>query len=106
MRKVYSCSSLIELSPYKFALEAQGIKYLIKNEFAQGAVGEIPPTESWPQIWVMDDADFAEAEQLCAQVEQKQKETSSDWFCHSCNESNASSFEYCWQCQTLRPELP
>lgn len=106
MRKVYSCSSLIELSPFKFSLEAEGIKYLIKNEFSQGAVGELPPTESWPQIWVINDQDFDKAEQLCIEVESKQQESTSEWFCRNCDEINASSFEYCWQCQTLKPELP
>lgn len=104
MHKVYSCSSLIELSAFKFALEAQGIKYLIKNEFSQGAVGEIPHTESWPQIWVINEEDVDRAECLCAEVEAKQKESAPDWHCGHCNEINASSFEYCWQCQALKPD--
>lgn len=104
MRKVYSCSNIIELSPYKFALEAAGIKYLIKNEFSQGAVGELPPAESWPQIWVINQQDADKAEQICSQVESKQQNSDIDWICHNCNETNASSFEYCWQCQTLKPE--
>lgn len=104
MRKIYSCSNIIELSPFKFALEAEGIKYLVKNEFSQGAVGELPPTESWPQIWVIDEQDATKAEQICAVVEAKQRETDIDWYCPTCNERNASSFEYCWQCQTLQPE--
>lgn len=104
MRKIYSCSNIIELSPYKFALEAAGIKYLIKNEFSQGAVGELPPTESWSQIWVINQQDADKAKHICSQVELKQKASDSEWLCSHCNETNASSFEYCWQCQTLKPE--
>ncbi len=104
MRKVYSCSSVIELSPYQFALDAAGIKYLIKNEFSQGATGEIPATESWPQLWVIDEQDFEKAQQLCTSVEAEQKQNNADWQCSNCNEINASSFEYCWQCQTIRRE--
>ena len=103
MRKVYSCNSIIELQPYKFALKAKGIEFLIKNEFAQGAIGELPPTDALPQIWVLNDDDFALAEQLCIEVEQEQLQLSEDWRCANCDEINASSFEYCWQCQTIKP---
>lgn len=103
MRKVYSCNSIIELAPYKFALAAEDIKLLIKNEFAQGAIGELPPTDALPQIWVLNDSDFEQAQQICIEVEKQQQQLSDDWLCVHCSETNASSFEYCWQCQTIRP---
>jgi len=103
MRKVYSCQNLIELSPFKFALEAKGIKFLLKNEFSQGAVGELPLNESWPQIWVIEEQDFEAAQHICQQVEAELKQSEQDWICSHCQETNASSFEYCWQCQTLKP---
>jgi len=46
-------------------IEAQGINILIKNEFAQGAVGELSVTDSWPEIWVVNDEEYARTIEIC-----------------------------------------
>lgn len=103
MHKVYSCENILALGPYKFALEAAGIKYLIKNEYNHGAMGELPLNESWPQIWVLNNSDKESAANICQKVEKEQQNVDLDWLCSFCNEQNASSFELCWQCQALKP---
>jgi len=101
MKKIFSCSNNIELAPYRTILDEHKIPYLVKNEFALGAVGEIPVNESWPQIWVIDESHETKARDLCLEAEANMKCSAKDWVCQFCGEDNAGSFEICWQCEAL-----
>jgi len=101
MKKIFSCSNNVELAPYRSVLDHNQIPYLVKNEFAIGAVGEIPINESWPQIWVINSEDENLARELCIKTEQQMLNQQTDWICHFCGEDNAGSFEICWQCEAL-----
>ena len=43
-------------------LESMGIEALLKNSYLSGALGELPPTATWPEVWVINDDDFERAE--------------------------------------------
>lgn len=102
MKKVYSCSDHFQLSAFKTELDIADIRYLVKNEFSHGAVGEIPINESWPQLWVLNDEDQEEAKKLCLDLEKKLLQPLlTEWTCNFCGEVNVASFEVCWQCQAL-----
>ncbi|MGV6817838.1 MAG: putative signal transducing protein [Thiotrichales bacterium] len=45
-------------------LESEQIPCHIKNGFLTGALGELPPTATWPELWVIHDEDFAQASAL------------------------------------------
>ncbi|GLX87076.1 hypothetical protein tloyanaT_33290 [Thalassotalea loyana] len=97
MKKIYSNENNFLVHNVKNMVEAQGIEVFIKNEFAQGAVGDISAFDAWPELWVVDDADFERATNI---IEASQKNTySSDWICNNCQEVNDASFDICWQCQ-------
>ncbi|WP_299268758.1 DUF2007 domain-containing protein [uncultured Psychrosphaera sp.] len=102
MKKIVSRSSLIELAPYEFGLSAADIKFRRKNEFISGAIGELPFTEVWPELWLIDDAHFDQAQQICQRIEQEVNQQQVDWSCVGCEEENANSFEFCWSCGELR----
>ena len=104
MRKVYSAENLIAINHFKFALDAAGIEYLVKNDYVQSSVGETPFNELWPELWVINNEEEEKARELCLSVEQQIKANNQEWFCTECGEKNASSFEFCWQCQTLAPD--
>ncbi len=97
MKMVYSNESGFIVSNVKNLLELQGIKSIIKNEFAQGAVGEISAFDSWPEVWVTDDSDLNSALEVLKSMQSTQKAV--DWVCKNCSETNDASFEVCWQCQ-------
>jgi hypothetical protein len=85
------------VSNVKNLIEAQEINTFLKNEFAQGAVGEISVFDSWPEVWVVDDSDFDRAIEI---VKSSQHiNNAADWICQNCSETNAPSFELCWNCQ-------
>ena len=106
MKKIFCCTSAIELAPFRSLLERHDIPYLVKNEYAMGALGEIPVNECWPQLWVLDDRLQSRARHLCLELETQIKSQSQDWVCSFCGESNADSFEICWHCEALPSVKP
>jgi len=98
MKMVYTNENHFIANNVKNLIEAQGINTFIKNEFSQGAVGEISAFDSWPEIWVFDDSDFERADEIAKSSQSSG--LSVDWVCNSCSEKNAPSFEICWNCQS------
>ncbi|WP_077285053.1 DUF2007 domain-containing protein [Cognaticolwellia aestuarii] len=97
MKMVYTNESLFLVNNTKNIIEAAGIVTFLKNEFSQGAAGEISAFDCWPEIWVQQDSDY---EKAIAVVASTQKSISmDDWICNKCCEKNDASFEICWQCQ-------
>ncbi len=77
-------------------LEAAGIEVALRNEYAQGAVGELAVFDSWPELWVLHEADHARARALLRDA--LDSDGAGEWDCRRCGEHNAGSFEICWQC--------
>ena len=50
MKRIYSEPNPIFIHQIKDLLEEKGIAAIIKNEFLSGGVGELPPTEVWPEL--------------------------------------------------------
>lgn len=97
MKLVYSNENSFMANNVKNILESQEIKTFVKNEFAQGAVGEISAFDAWPEVWVVDDCDY---ERAIAIVNSSQSENDdADWVCKQCAEINNASFDFCWNCQ-------
>lgn len=101
MKMVYSSESHFLANNVKNLLEAQAIDTFIKNEFSQGAVGEISAFDAWPEVWVFDDENYESALAIIATLEAN-KTDQVDWICGKCHEENDPSFEVCWSCQHAR----
>ena len=98
MKLVYSNENNMLVSNIKNIIEAQGITVIIKNEFAQGAIGELSVTDSWPEIWVVNDDEYARTIEIIKAV--KSDSQGKDWVCKKCAEENAPSFDICWNCHS------
>ena len=98
MKLVYSNENNFLVNNVKNLIDAQGISTFIKNEFAQGAVGEISAFDSWSEVWVHNDEDFERAMEISKLSQMNTK--GDDWICKSCSEKNDPSFEICWNCQS------
>lgn len=97
MKKVYTSSDNIQIGFLKEILEARNIQLLVKNEMLLGAAGEIPLTDIWPEIWVMDDRDETLAKTIIEQVLSTTNEHR-QWQCSQCGEWIESQFSECWKC--------
>ncbi len=78
-------------------LEAVGIEAKIFNDHALGALGEIPFTHAYPEVWVMHDTDYPHAQGMVTEFESRQSATTSV-SCGNCGVSNPANFSICWQC--------
>lgn len=103
MKKVFTSENNFVVHNAKNLIEAQGIEVFIKNEFAQGAVGEISTVDSWPEVWVLEDADFDRATAIIEPLQSHSQ--GAEWVCQNCSELNDPSFEICWNCQQEMPQL-
>ena len=54
----------------KQLLEDNHIPCFIKNEFASGAIGELSPLDSLPEVWLTDDGYETKAKALLAEFSQ------------------------------------
>ncbi len=96
MRLLYSNENRLIVANFRNIVEAAGIEVTLKNEFAAGGMGGLPPLEVWPELWVVNDADYERATEL---IERSlSARNTAPWRCMNCGEDNDSSFETCWQC--------
>ena len=100
MRRVYTAATLPEAHLILQQLESVGIKARVFNENAQGAIGELPVTDTWPDIWIVQNHQFPAAR---AVIERYESSSESELLCNSCGEFSPSRFEVCWQCGAVLP---
>ena len=99
MKKLTSAPSAITIHHFRNLLMAEGIESEIRNEFFGGILGDMPFTETWPQLWVVNDLDYDRALQL---IDDSALDESpgDDWRCKQCGELNEGQFAACWSCGT------
>lgn len=101
MRRVFTASGLGEARLVAQMLEAAGVRAQVFNDHAAGALGELPATETWPEVWIERDHQLATARSLIAGYESAPDQTV---LCQDCGESNPVTFEICWQCRQPLPD--
>ena len=101
MKKLFTSQDAFELQAVRSELDALSIPYMVKNEFASGAIGELPWQDSQQEVWLVDDSWYARASKVIELIIQKSNDkavSSEDWVCGNCDEENGSAFDVCWQC--------
>lgn len=89
----------------KSELEALSIPYMVKNEFASGAVGELPWQDSQPELWLLDESWLTKVNRIIAMVENNSMEAQGQaWQCGQCHEENGGAFAVCWNCASEPPQ--
>lgn len=67
MIKVYESFDLAQVGALRSLLEANGVQTFLKNEFASGALGELPFQDIAPQLYVLKDRDLERAETMVSE---------------------------------------
>jgi hypothetical protein len=98
MRRLYSAASLPEAHLVLGLLAAAGIEARVFNEYAGGALGELPFAEVAPSVWIEEERDLVRARQVVASYENPMAVPGSTR-CPACGEENPRHFALCWQCQ-------
>jgi len=103
MKKLYTAQNPLTISHLKNILESGGIKCVVKNLYLSSAVGELPPIECWPELWVVDDARYAEAQEVLNRTLAPVRSVSKRWTCRKCGREVEGQFSECWNCGSERP---
>ena len=98
MKKIFSSTNLGIVANVKNLLENQGIITVMKNYYLLGAMGEVPPGECWPELWILDDNQYEDALALIKENQSASSEPSPPWLCNSCGELLEGQFTQCWKC--------
>lgn len=103
MYKVYENFDISRVGQMQSILESNGIPTFLKNEYASGALGEIPFVEICPQLFVLKQRDVERARELL-QVDLPEDRRASDWVCPECGIDIEGQFENCWKCGMHRDD--
>ena len=103
MKKVYSSDSFYLVGLLRQLLEDQHIKCITKNEYLLGGAGELPPTECWPELWIVEDFQYEKARDLVEGFLATPAGGVTEWSCAECGERLEAQFTACWRCGAQRP---
>ena len=96
MIRFRSAANLPEAHLLRHLLAEAGIPARILNEHAQGGTGELPFTQTWPELWLEREADLVRADEIVRRFEHARELPPRA--CRQCGEQNPGSFELCWKC--------
>jgi putative signal transducing protein len=97
MLKIYSAQNLPEAYLLVHLLAQAGIEARVFNENLQGALGNIPFPEAYPQVWLLRENDAARARQVLGEYERRPAQRGT-LRCRECGEENPDNFQICWNC--------
>ena len=103
MKKVYSADNLAMSGYVKSILEVNHIDCVIRNQNLAGAMGELPPIECWPEVWILDEDAYDDAMHIINAFLSDNPEQREDWIC-SCGEKIEGQFSACWSCGQERED--
>ncbi|PLX89303.1 MAG: hypothetical protein C0619_11590 [Desulfuromonas sp.] len=87
-----------QASLLKTVLAKEGIACLLKNVDLAVAMGEIPMTECFPELWVIDEEMFPRAKLLLDGWLNSAGSDAGPWQCPTCQEWLEGHFGACWSC--------
>jgi hypothetical protein len=102
MKKIHSAQDLLMIGHLKNVLESYGIECVIKNMYLSSVAGELPPIECWPELWVVDDKRYVEAQDVLQKTLTPVMPMRKPWKCHRCGEEIEGQFSECWNCGNSR----
>jgi hypothetical protein len=96
MKKLFTHENRMIVFNLKNVLQAEGIETFVVNEFAAGGAGDLATFDTWPELWVEDEARLEQAQAIIQGI--LSNRGTDDWICRTCQEQNDASFQFCWNC--------
>ena len=102
MKLLYTASNLPDAHLVRNLLAQAGIPAHIFNANGMSALGELPMSAAYPQVWIVQLHQEQHARAVIAEY-QRPDADSADKHCEHCCESNPGGFELCWNCRAALP---
>ena len=100
MKRLLQAPNLALATLWVDQLQDAGVAATVQRAYASGIVGEIPPDQALPEVWVVDEADHARARGLLHELLHRPARR---WLCRGCGESVEGPFDQCWNCGGMAP---
>jgi hypothetical protein len=85
-------------------LLVEGIATSLRNVDLASALGQIPFTECFPELWVVEDSQAPRALELLRAFLQPPAALDEGWTCPRCHAQIDGGLMVCWNCETAREE--
>ncbi|CAN5388700.1 DUF2007 domain-containing protein [soil metagenome] len=99
MRRLAQAPNLAIATLWVHALREEGVEATVQREFLGAVVGQLPPDQCLPEIWIDDETQFDSAKRLLQALQNRPQRR---WHCR-CGELVEGGFEQCWQCGQMMP---
>ncbi|WP_371189454.1 putative signal transducing protein [Thalassotalea maritima] len=98
---IYSHETLWQVHHIKQLLHMHGIDCHIRNDNLTSLAGEVPITDTWPELWLVDKEQAPQAEKIIKETLTNNSSALPAWKCEQCQEVNEGQFAICWQCGNM-----
>ncbi|MCY7314162.1 MAG: DUF2007 domain-containing protein [Rubrivivax sp.] len=99
MKRLQQAPNLALATLWADMLSGAGVAATVQRAWASSIVGQLPPDQGLPEIWVQDDTQWDQARRL---LHEWQHLPHHRWACRGCNEIVDGPFEQCWNCGAER----
>jgi hypothetical protein len=99
MRRLAQAPNRAIATLWVHALREEGVEATVQREFLGAVVGQLPPDQCLPEIWIDDETQFDSAKRLLQALQNRPQRR---WHCR-CGELVEGGFEQCWQCGQMMP---
>ena len=100
MKRLITAPNLALATLWADLLSHAGIATTVQRAYASSIAGEVPPDQTLPELWVMEDDRLEAARRLLDQLRHPMHR---HWSCPGCGELVDGPFEQCWNCGTAMP---
>jgi hypothetical protein len=100
MRKLYTFNigENAQAGLVKDLIEKDGIPCVIRNDQLSTALGPVPFTECYPELWILRDEDYPKAKEVLDGWLTPRNQVRESWICANCGETIEGQFISCWKC--------
>ena len=95
MKMLFSSPQSPEVGLLKDLLDKAGIPCEVRNE---NAYSNFPGAAFYPELWILNDDDFAKASEIRDTLCGTPSENLDSWVCPACGEKSEGQFSSCWKC--------
>lgn len=100
MKRLVQAPNLALATLWADMLDGVGVAASVQRAHVCALVGQIPPDQCLPEVWVHEPEQFAQAQAL---LHEWQHLPHRHWACRGCGELVDGPFEQCWNCGAARP---